>query len=118
MNIDDAIKAHSTWKLRLNRFAEGTSDESLDENTVGKDNGCELGKWLYGEGASLLANHPVYKDVIHEHANFHQQASNIVKLCKQGQSAKAKQALADPNSDYTKATTKVIGLLMKLKKAN
>lgn len=115
MNIDDAIKAHSAWKLRLNRFAEGTSEEALDENTIGKDNGCDLGKWLYGEGKKTIGNHPAYNELLKEHADFHRQASSVVRLCKSGQNAKVKQALSDPNSDYCKSTTKVIGLLMKLR---
>lgn len=115
MDINAAIQAHSTWKLRLNRFADGGSQESLDENTIGKDNVCDLGKWLHGEGKKTLASHPSYNDLIKEHAEFHRQASNIVKLCKSAQTAKAKQILADPNSDYNKATIKVVGILMKLK---
>ena len=48
MNFDEAINKHAAWRMKFRTAMK--MKESLDAATIGKDNCCELGKWLYGPG--------------------------------------------------------------------
>lgn len=112
MNFDDAIAAHIKWKVRLNQFIDGTGTEQLVSANVCKDNLCDLGKWIYGDGAKYnTASH--YKDLVSKHANFHRCAADVVKKVEGGDKAGAKSLLAGPFSVASKETVTAI---MELKK--
>lgn len=49
MNFDEAIAAHTQWKVRLRTFIDGTG-EKLESTTVRLDNPCDVGKWIHGGG--------------------------------------------------------------------
>jgi hypothetical protein len=50
---------------------------SLNPYIIGKDNCCELGEWLYGEGKSNYGNLKSYLEVLNIHAEFHLEAKKI-----------------------------------------
>jgi hypothetical protein len=45
MDFDAAIKAHLEWKSRLTEYL-CAPDGSLSESDAGRDDLCELGRWL------------------------------------------------------------------------
>jgi hypothetical protein len=112
MNFDDAIAAHIKWKVRLTQFIDGTSAETLSSATICKDNLCDLGKWIYGEGVKFkpLTN---YQDLVKKHANFHVCAAEVVKKVEGGDKAGAKSALGGPFAGASKET---VAAIMELKK--
>ena len=112
MNFDDAIAAHIKWKVRLSQFIDGTSTEQLKSDTICKDNLCDLGKWIYGDGAKYkaLAN---YKDLQTKHANFHRCAGDVVKKVETGDRAGAKASLGGAFANASKET---VAAIMELKK--
>jgi len=112
MNLDEAIAAHVKWKLRLTRFIEGKTAEKLSSTTIAKDNLCDLGKWIHGEGAKLKAV-PHYRDLVKKHANFHLCAAEVVKKAESGDKAAAKSALG---GSFASASKETIEAVMKLKK--
>lgn len=112
MTLDEAIAAHIKWKLRLTRFVEGKTAEKLNSTTIGKDNLCELGKWIYGEGARFKSA-PQYRDLVNKHGKFHVCAAEVVKMLENGDKAAAKAALAD---SFTNASKETMEAVMKLKK--
>lgn len=112
MNFDDAISAHIKWKARLNRFIDDAGAERLDSATVCKDNLCDLGKWIYGEGAKYnTAKH--YTDLVAKHANFHRCAAEIVKKVESNQRLVAKALLA---GEFTAASKETVSAIMRMKK--
>lgn len=115
MDFDAAVKAHSNWLLRLFGYAKGTSKEKLDPKTIAKDNVCDLGKWLYGDG-QRYAGEPEFPELIKTHAAFHRSAAFVVELVDQRKGAEAQQILSSKDSDYCQGSFKVIGLLRKLEK--
>ena len=114
MNFEEAIKAHSDWKSRLYRYAKGQSSESFDIESVGKDNICELGTWLYGEG-SVIAKQTDFQDLINVHAEFHRAAASIIALIDCGDRDYAEKLLKAPSSRFNQLSVQVIHLLRKLK---
>lgn len=112
MNFDDAIAAHIKWKVRLTQFIDGTSAEKLQSTAVCKDDLCDLGKWIYGEGVKYQPL-PHYRDLVAKHANFHVCAADVVKKVEDGDRSGAKASLGGPFANASKETVTAI---MELKK--
>lgn len=112
MNFDDAIAAHIKWKVRLTQFIDGTSTEQLKSDTVCKDNLCDLGKWIYGDGAKFQAA-PHYKDLVSKHANFHRCAADVVKKVEVNDKSGAKAMLSGA---FAMASKETVTAIMELKK--
>jgi hypothetical protein len=112
MNFDDAIAAHIKWKVRLNQFIDGTSAEKLSSATICKDNLCDLGKWIYSEGAQYKSKGQ-YQDLVKKHANFHVCAADVVKKVESNDKAGAKTALGGA---FASASKETVTAIMELKK--
>ena len=112
MNFDDAIAAHIKWKVRLTQFIDGTSGEQLRSDIVCKDNQCDLGKWIYGDG-SQFSGKPHYKDLVSKHANFHRCAADVVKRVESSDKQGAKSLLSGP---FAIASKETVTAIMELKK--
>ncbi|MDP1733856.1 MAG: CZB domain-containing protein [Sulfuritalea sp.] len=107
MDFDDAIAAHIKWKVRLSQFIDGTGAEHLNSTDVCKDNLCDLGKWIHGEGTAFKAA-PHYQDLVGKHAHFHVCAAEIVRKVEGGDKAGAKAALGGPFVGASRATVAAI----------
>lgn len=112
MNFDDAVAAHIKWKVRLNQFIDGTSTEQLKSETICKDNLCDLGKWIYGDGAKFnKLTH--YKDLVGKHANFHRCAADVVRKVEGNDRAGARSLLG---GQFAAASRETVAAIMELKK--
>ena len=88
MDWMEVIGAHVMWKQRLIGLLAGKNTEALDPAAIRLDNRCALGKWIYGDGASM-SQLPKYDEVRELHAQFHQFAADIVELHVSGNTADA-----------------------------
>lgn len=114
VDFNKAVLAHGKWKERLQDFASGTGG-SLDPDIVGRDDRCEFGAWLHGDGAAAKSQ-PSYAAVVSAHATFHRCAADIVRRIKAGNIEEAQGMLADPTSDYVRASRDVILNISRLKR--
>jgi len=118
MDWMEVIGAHVMWKQRLTAFLAGDAVEALDPDTIRVDNRCALGKWIYGDGASM-SQLPRYDEVRDLHAQFHQFAAEIATLHLAGNTAEAEKLL---HGDYTRLSEKlkhrIIGLSQQVKSAS
>lgn len=113
MNFDEAVQAHSSWKLKLATYLR-KPDGSLKSSEIRPDNRCKLGQWLHGEGRKLSA-HADYKKLVAEHARFHQCAAMVVDKANSGQNVTEDVALG-ARSDFASASSNVVNLILSLKK--
>lgn len=113
MNFDDAIKAHSNWKIRLKRYISNP-DGSIDVSKTSRDDVCELGQWLKGDGKKLAAN-PTYQQLVSEHAKFHKCAADIVARCDKGENVQEEMSLGS-SSDFSKHSMNVVSCITSLKR--
>jgi hypothetical protein len=69
--INDAIGAHSVWKMKLHTaIAVGKADANLHD--VAKDDACTFGQWLYSPALSpAVRASSDYLAVRALHADFH-----------------------------------------------
>ncbi len=113
MNFEEAIQAHSSWKLKLSTYLR-KPDGSLKPAEIRPDNRCALGQWLHGEGRKH-ADHPDYKVLVAEHARFHQAAANVVDRANARQNVSEDVAIG-AKSDFASASSNVISHIMKMKR--
>ena len=57
----------------------------MDAETIGKDNCCQLGVWLYGEGKLKYSAKPEFGAIIQKHKAFHAEAGKIARLINSNQ---------------------------------
>lgn len=113
MNFEEAIQAHSAWKLKLSTYLR-KPDGSLNSATIRLDNKCALGQWLHGEGRKF-SNVPEYKKLVAEHARFHRAAAAVVDKANSGKSTSEETALGG-KSEFGSASTSVVALILNMKK--
>lgn len=113
MNFDEAIKAHTDWKIKLTIYIK-KPDGSLKPAEVCLDNKCKLGQWIYGEGAAHKSI-PEYSTLKTEHAKFHKAAADIIQKADSGQSVTEDMAFGT-KSVFASASTAVVTSIMAMRK--
>jgi hypothetical protein len=114
MNFDQAIACHVQWKAKLSAYLNHP-DHSLNAGDIAKDDRCDLGKWLRGEGQKF-AKLPEFARLVADHAHFHSAAADIVKKADTGVAVNEEVALGS-KSEYAAASNAVVTSLMRMKKA-
>lgn len=112
MNFQDAITAHTQWKMKLTSYI-AKPDHSLNASEVGKDNKCQLGQWLYGEGHKY-SSLPEFSTLVSDHTRFHKAASEIIKKADAGQRVTEEIALG-ARSEFASASAAVVKSLIAMK---
>lgn len=114
INIMEAINAHILWKIRLEKYLDGTSEENLDPMVICRDDQCKLGKWIHGPALKYFHDDDETLKVLRsDHAHFHVTAAKVVTSVQQNNNAAA-EAIMD--GEYTKASRKVVHGLTALSK--
>jgi hypothetical protein len=112
LNVKTAIEAHIKWKNRLKGAIDGSGTEVIDPNTVSRDDLCELGKWLNGEGKRRFGDHPEFGKILAHHTHFHRCAGHTLNLALDGKLIEAEQELN--NGDFARVSLNVSLHLMRL----
>jgi len=113
MNLEVAVNKHVDWKAKL-RLAI-SKKETLDATTIAKDDCCDLGKWLYGEGKLKFGQLTSYSDCVAKHKAFHSNAGRVATAINAKKYEEA-MAMIGMNIPYADASTVAIGAILKLKK--
>lgn len=111
MNLDEAIRIHSNWKVKFRHAI--AKKETFDVPKVSADNQCELGQWLQGEARAKLSNLPAYSELLKQHAAFHREAAGIAQLINLKKYPEAESALN--HNPYAALSGNVAVAVLKLK---
>ncbi len=114
IDLSQAVQAHINWKLRLQNYLGGKSDERLDPMVVCRDDQCELGKWIHGPGMAHFHDLEPFHQLRADHAQFHFIAANVVQKVLASDHAAAQNIL---ESDYPRISHKVVMALTELNKS-
>lgn len=79
----------------LREYIYGTG--YMDAETVTRDDECEIGRWLYGDGSRFRQLHE-YRHALRVHAAFHRRAAKVVNMVDHGRRLEAAADLA-PGGD-------------------
>jgi len=113
INIMEAINAHVYWKMRLEKYVDGTSEEKLDPKLICRDDQCVLGKWIHGPALKHFHDDDGFITLRDDHAQFHLVASNVVTKVQANDTAAARDLL---EGEYLKISHKVVHDLTELNK--
>lgn len=111
INLTDAINAHIKWKIRLQDYLSGISQEKLDPMVICRDDQCVLGKWIHGPALKHLHGDATFQQLCSDHAQFHSVAGNVVRHVHASEYVKA---VALMEGEYKRSSRKVVLALNKL----
>ena len=105
VDLNEAIQKHAQWKFRFRQAM--LKSESMDANTIAKDNQCDVGKWLHGEAKSLYGQRAAHKECLARHAAFHVEAGKVATAINARRNDEAERMLAhgSPFSEASKAVS-------------
>jgi len=106
MNLDNAVQTHAQWKTKLRTAI--AKREQLDIQSLSRDDCCELGQWLHGEGKTRYGKLAAHGDCVHKHLAFHAEVSKIAKTVNAKQFDSAERML-NLGSSYALASS-VLGV--------
>lgn len=104
MDLNRAINAHLDWKIKL-RGAIG-NQATLEADSIGRDNCCDLGKWLHTEAKARHGLKAEYQALVSKHESFHREAEKVARMINAKQYDAATKAL-DAGSNYASASSAV-----------
>ena len=103
--IDLAIQSHEQWKKTLQQAVDtGVCRTPPDE--IREDGNCQFGKWLYSRFDDFDQSAPHFNTVVNLHAEFHQEAAEVLKMAMHGRRPQARERLQGP---YREISEKLIG---------
>ncbi len=105
VQLTEALRAHAAWKTRLrDAIDQGASEHSVA--TVGRDDRCPFGTWLYGDESLGVRQSPHYEQCRGAHAEFHVAAAEVLELALKGEKSEAERKLA-PGGEFARASAAV-----------
>jgi len=113
INIMEAINAHVRWKIRLEKYVDGTSEEKLDPKIICRDDQCQLGKWINGPALAHFQDDAGLVTLRDDHAQFHIIAGEVVNKMHANDKVAAEDLL---KGEYMEASRKVVRDLTELNK--
>ncbi len=111
VNLSEAVEAHISWKLRLQAYLEGKSQEKLDPMVICRDDQCKLGQWIHGPALNHFHGAEPFHQLRADHAQFHYLAGSVVQKVQANEHAAAEAIL---KGDYQKISHKVVIALTEL----
>jgi len=113
MNLDEALRAHVEWKMRLSAYVRDP-DGSLRLSTVTDDTACDLGKWILGEAATLYSQDEAYAELKASHTAFHRAAAQLIRRVHGGEEV-FQETLLGSGSGYALSSSEVVRHLIGMK---
>jgi hypothetical protein len=114
LDIEMATLAHQNWKLRLQSFLDGASNEKFSAETICFDDRCDLGKWIYSTGQSRLGKFPGFTALVGHHKMFHYAASNVVALSQAGKASEAQKMLSGQFENFSHAVVEDLEMMHRI----
>ena len=114
MNLDNAITAHAQWKMKFRGAI--AAKQAMDASTIAKDNCCEVGKWLHGEGRTAWGSKPEFVTLIERHKVFHVEAGKVATAINSKHYDLATKMI-DSSTPFAAASSAVGVAILGLKKA-
>jgi len=104
ITLEKAVHAHRQWKATLQ--AAAANQETLDVETIQRDDCCDLGKWLAADGRRLYGSRPEFTNLVNKHSAFHSIAGVVAKFINEGAKDAARSHLRG-GSQFAFASTEV-----------
>lgn len=93
MDLAKAIGTHQDYKLRLSLWVMTGAGPVMNPETCGRDDRCELGQWILGEGSERFGGTPELAGLKAIHTQFHRCAGSVIRAVLDGHAAEAQKLL-------------------------
>lgn len=113
INLEDAVARHAAWKIKFRTAI--SKQELLDVPSISRDDCCDVGKWLHGDGRSSFGTKPEFQGCVSAHRHFHLEAGKVAELINARAYARAEAAM-DSGTPFAKASSEVATALVHLKR--
>ncbi len=113
MNLDNAVETHAQWKTKLRSAI--SKHEQLDVASLSRDDCCELGIWLHGEGKQKYGRLAAHGDCVHKHLKFHHEVTKVAQTVNAKNFSLAESMLG-AGSEYAKASSALGVSFLRLRK--
>jgi len=113
MNLDNAVQTHAQWKTKLRTAI--AKHEQLDLMTLSRDDCCELGQWLLGEGKTSYGKLVSHADCVQKHLVFHSEVTKVARAVNAKQ-FEAAEGMLDAGTPYAKASSALSISFLQLRK--
>ena len=113
MNLDNAVQMHAQWKMKLRSAI--SKHEQLDLVTLSRDDCCELGQWLHGDGRSSYGRLASHADCVHKHLVFHSEVTKVAWAVN-AQQFDAAEGMLNGGTPYAKASSALSVSFLQLRK--
>jgi methyl-accepting chemotaxis protein len=113
MDLNQAIQKHAEWKLKFRSAI--SRQETMDAATITKDNCCDLGKWLHGDGKTSFGRLQSHAKCVTKHAAFHVEAGKVALAINAKKYTEA-EAMLGADTPYSQASGEVGVAIIALKK--
>ena len=113
MDLDSAVGTHAEWKVKFRSAI--TKQEMMDAATISKDNCCDLGKWLHGEGKTKFGRLASHAECVQKHTAFHVEAGKVASTINAKKYTEA-DAMIGGGTAYAQVSSSVGVAIMRLKK--
>jgi methyl-accepting chemotaxis protein len=105
---------HAQWKETLR--AAVLTGESIDTTIIQRDDCCELGKWLYGDGQKLYWGKQEFHDLLICHREFHLLVGAVAEVIN-GQQYELATTYLGNDSPFSKSSREVTMAIERLELA-
>lgn len=113
MDLNQAISKHAEWKVRFRTAIQ--KKEQMNVTDIARDNCCDLGKWLHGDGRQQFGRLDSYKTCVATHAIFHTHAGRVAQTINAGRYSDA-EGMLEGQAPYAQASNNVALAIRQLKK--
>lgn len=112
MDFDTLINQHLKWKSQAESLFYETNCKTINPAIIGRDDFCELGKWIYSPTSDSLSSNETFLRLKKVHKEFHLYASKMLLECKSGNTDRAESWLPL----FHNTAEDVVKFLLELKK--
>ena len=114
ITLETAYNLHQQWKENLRHAVQ--TKESIDTSTIGRDDCCDLGKWLYADGQHLYWGRPEFQSLLLHHKEFHLLTGAVAEVINQKQYALAEAYLSN-DTQFAQSSNEVAEAIRRLEAA-
>lgn len=114
MDLNTAVQKHAEWKTKLRSAI--AKQEQMDVTTLSRDDCCELGQWLHGDGRAQFGKLPAHTDCVHKHQAFHNEVAKVATAVNAKRYTYA-EGLLGAATPYAKASSALSVAFLQLRKA-
>jgi hypothetical protein len=113
MDLNNAAQTHAQWKVKLR--AAIAKQQKMDVVTLSRDDCCELGQWLHGEGRTQFGRLGSHGDCVKKHVTFHSEVAKVATAVNAAHYQAAENMLG-AGTPYAQASSALAVAFMHLRK--